>query len=143
MSRKDRSSKKISTAPYNEFGSNPFSSLDGSGLPEALPEPKHEIKVSVKEEESKWGNGERLEIRREKTGRGGKTVTTIRGIPPGLGKEKKGKTFETNEKYPWHRGYLVWAGYGTARGPAGRGVGVDESNGLSSGPCGWMSLSVP
>ena len=91
MSRKDRSSKKISTAPHNEFGSNPFSSLDGSGLPDALPDPKHEIKVSVNEEESKWGNGERLEIRREKTGRGGKTVTTIRGIPPGLGKEKKEK----------------------------------------------------
>jgi translation initiation factor 1 len=91
MSRKDRSSKKISTAPINEFGSNPFASLDGSGLPEALPKPKHEIKVSVKEEESKLGNGERLEIRREKTGRGGKTVTTIRGIPPGLGKDKKEK----------------------------------------------------
>ena len=89
MSRKDRSSQKISTAPIHEFGSNPFASLDGSGLPEALPEPKHEIKVSVKEEESKLGNGERLEIRREKTGRGGKTVTTVRGIPPGLGKEKK------------------------------------------------------
>jgi translation initiation factor 1 len=91
MSRKDRSSKKISTAPIHEFGSNPFASLDGSGLPEALPEPKHEIKVSVKVEESKLGNGERLEIRREKTGRGGKTVTTVRGIPPGLGKEKKEK----------------------------------------------------
>ena len=91
MSRKERSSKKISMSPINEFGSNPFTSLDGSGLPEALPEPKHEIKVSVKEEESKLGNGERLEIRREKTGRGGKTVTTIRGIPPGLGKEKKEK----------------------------------------------------
>jgi translation initiation factor 1 len=91
MSRKDRASKKISTDPINEFGSNPFASLDGRGLPEALPEPKHEIKVSVKEEKSKLGNGERLEIRREKTGRGGKTVTTIRGIPPGLGKEKKEK----------------------------------------------------
>jgi translation initiation factor 1 len=91
MSRKDRSSKKISTAPINEFGSNPFASLDGSGLPEALPEPKHEIKVSVKEKESKLGNGERLEIRREKTGRGGKTVTTIRGIPSELGKDNKEK----------------------------------------------------
>ena len=91
MTRKDRSSRKVSTVPFNEFGSNPFASLDGSGLPEALPEPKHEIKVSVKEEESKLGNGERLEIRREKTGRGGKTVTTIRGIPAGLGKEKKEK----------------------------------------------------
>jgi translation initiation factor 1 len=91
MSRKERSSKKISMSPINEFGSNPFAYLDGSGLPEALPEHKYEIKVSVKEEESKLGNGERLEIRREKTGRGGKTVTTIRGIPPGLGKEKKEK----------------------------------------------------
>ena len=91
MSKKDRSSQKISISPINEFGSNPFASLDGSGLPEALPEPKHEIKVSVKEEESKMGNGERLEIRREKAGRGGKTVTTIRGIPPGLAKEKKEK----------------------------------------------------
>jgi len=91
MSRKERSSKKISTAPHNEFGSNPFASLDGQGLPEALPEPEREIKVSVKEEESNLGKGVRLEIRREKSGRGGKTVTTVRGIPPGLGKEKKDK----------------------------------------------------
>jgi translation initiation factor 1 len=91
MSRKDKLAKKVSTVTVKEFGSNPFGSLDGSGLPEALPEPKHDIKVSVKVEESQWGKGERLEIRREKTGRGGKTVTTIRGIPPGLGKEKKEK----------------------------------------------------
>ena len=91
MSRKERSSKKIATAPHNEFGSNPFASLDGQGLPEALPEPEREIKVSVKEEESNLGKGVRLEIRREKSGRGGKTVTTVRGIPPGLGKEKKDK----------------------------------------------------
>ena len=72
MSRKDRSANKVSTSPIVEFGSNPFSSLDGSGLPEALPEPAHEIKVSVKEDESNLGRGERLEIRREKSGRGGK-----------------------------------------------------------------------
>jgi translation initiation factor 1 len=89
MNRKRGSSKKILTTPMNQFGSNPFASLDGSGLPEALPELKQVIKVSVQEEESKLGNGERLEIRREKTGRGGKTVTTIRGIPPSLGKQKK------------------------------------------------------
>ena len=89
MNRKRGSSKKILITPMNQFGSNPFASLDGSGLPEALPELKQEIKVSVQQEESKLGNGERLEIRREKTGRGGKTVTTIRGIPPGLGKQKK------------------------------------------------------
>ena len=45
----------------------------------------------MKQEESNLGKGVRLEIRREKSGRGGKTVTTVRGIPPGLGKEKKDK----------------------------------------------------
>jgi len=91
MSRKDKSSSKISTGSLSDFGSNPFASLDGQGLPEALPEPEREIKVSVKQEESNLGKGVRLEIRREKSGRGGKTVTTVRGIPPGLGKDKKEK----------------------------------------------------
>ena len=81
MSRKERSGKKVSTSPIVEFGSNPFASLDGSGLPEALPEQIYQIKVSVKEDESNLGKGERLEIRREKSGRGGKTVTTVCGFP--------------------------------------------------------------
>jgi len=89
MSRKEKASSKISTGSSSDFGSNPFASLDAQGLPEALPEPEKEIKVSVKEEESNLGKGVRLEIRREKSGRGGKTVTTVRGIPSALGKEKK------------------------------------------------------
>ena len=89
MSRKDRSAKKISTSPENAFGSNPFAALDGSGLPEALPQSDHEVKIRVKVEESNLGGGVRLEIRREKSGRGGKTVTTVRGIPLSLGKEKR------------------------------------------------------
>ena len=89
MSRRDRGEKKISTDSDLDFGSNPFGSLDGSGLPEALPESNREVKVTVKIEEKSLGNGERLEVRREKSGRGGKTVTTIRGIPSGLGKNKR------------------------------------------------------
>ncbi len=91
MSRKDKASSRISTGSSADFGSNPFASLDAQGLPEALPEPQQEIKVYVKEDESELGKGVRLEIRREKSGRGGKTVTTVRGIPPSLGKEKKDK----------------------------------------------------
>ena len=91
MSRKDKSSSKISTGSLSDFGSNPFASLDVQGLPEALPAPKREMKVFVKQEESNLGKGIRLEIRREKSGRGGKTVTTVRGIPPALGKETKDK----------------------------------------------------
>jgi translation initiation factor 1 len=89
MSRRDRGERKISTDSDLGFGSNPFSSLDSSGLPEALPESTREVKAIVKVEEQSLGNGERLEIRREKSGRGGKTVTTIRGIPAGLGKNKR------------------------------------------------------
>ena len=91
MSRKHKVSTRIPTGASSDFGSNPFASLDGQGLPEALPEPQSEIKVSVKQEESNLGKGVRLEIRREKSGRGGKTVTTVRGIPPTFGKEKKNK----------------------------------------------------
>ena len=91
MSRKDKASSRISTGSSVDFGSNPFASLDSEGLPEALPEPEREIKVSVKQEESNLGKGVRLEIRKEKSGRGGKTVTTVRGIPSALGKDKKEK----------------------------------------------------
>ena len=58
MSRRDRGEKKISTDSDLGFGSNPFSSLDGSGLPEALPESTREVKVTVEIEEPKpgqWG----------------------------------------------------------------------------------------
>jgi len=54
---------------------NPFGSFDASGLPAATPaspQPKPEIK--------KTKPGMRVEIRREKSGKGGKTVTTLRGL---------------------------------------------------------------
>ena len=95
MSRRDRGEKKISIDSDLAFGSNPFSSLDGSGLPEALPKSTREVKVLVKNEDQSLGNGERLEVRREKSGRGGKTVTTIRGIPPGLGKDKRDRLLKS------------------------------------------------
>ena len=61
---------------------NPFAALSGAGLPEAArssvpagpkPPPKENL-----------GKGARIEVRREKAGRGGKTVTTLRGLPPHL-----------------------------------------------------------
>ena len=64
MSRKDKPFSKISTGSSADFGTNPFASLDAQGLPEALPYPDKEIKVSVKEDESNLGNGIRLEIRK-------------------------------------------------------------------------------
>ena len=73
-----------------EFGSSPFSSLDSNGLPEATPK-----SVSTKTEKFKnvvpIGKGERLEIRREKSGRGGKTVTTIKGFPVRINQKERTK----------------------------------------------------
>ena len=91
MSRKDRSTHKISTSSEAEFGSSPFAMLDGSGLPEVSPPPIIDVKASIKKKSSVLGRGERLEIRREKSGRGGKTVTTVRGFPASLNKEKREK----------------------------------------------------
>ena len=89
--------KKISTNNLNQdFSDSPFSSLDTNGLPN-VPSPcskllpaKHKPKAK-----EKLGQGERLEIRREKSGRGGKTVTTIQGFPSYLGENKKTKTLKT------------------------------------------------
>ena len=69
---------KIRTVGGDALAANPFTTLDGSGLskgemkpPVTLPEQK-----SVKEK-SKG----RVEVRREKAGRGGKTVTTLKDFP--------------------------------------------------------------
>ena len=71
---------------------SPFSSLDGSGLPQAQPQNKLLSRPKVKK---RLGQGERLEIRREKGGRGGKTVTTIMGFPTYLGASKKSEMLKT------------------------------------------------
>ncbi|MFL2913459.1 MAG: translation initiation factor [Opitutales bacterium] len=89
--------KKISTDNVNQdFSDSPFSSLDTNGLPnvsgsssKTLPD-KHKPKAR-----ERLGQGERLEIRREKSGRGGKTVTTIQGFPSYLGASKKSMILKT------------------------------------------------
>ena len=65
------------------FGDSPFSDLDSIGLPEAAPGVSEKTgKPRKPKVEERMGSGERLEVRREKSGRGGKTVTTIAGFPP-------------------------------------------------------------
>ena len=86
--------KKISIeSPDTGLTESPFSFLDSTGLPSAPP-PKPSTSKAVKVNE-RLGQGERLEIRREKSGRGGKTVTTIQGFPSYLRKTKKSKTLKT------------------------------------------------
>ncbi|MDQ8195354.1 translation initiation factor [Coraliomargarita sp. SDUM461004] len=73
-----RRNDKISTDGGDAFGANPFGGLDAAGLPagEVLPRSASAKKKSVKSR-SKG----RVEIRREKAGRGGKTVTTLKEFP--------------------------------------------------------------
>ena len=73
---------RLPTESNVEFGSNPFGELDSSGL-DSIPSElkgagKPKVEVSLSE---RLGRGERLEVRREKSGRGGKTVTTVKGFP--------------------------------------------------------------
>lgn len=74
-----RSSKKIATDGRGDLGNNPFGGLDASQLP-AGPPPAKPVAAPAKSVKSKG----RVEVRREKAGRGGKTVTTLREFPTHL-----------------------------------------------------------
>ena len=86
MSKKKQ---RLPTESVDEFGSNPFAELNSSGLSslssESIEGKKAKLTVSKTE---KLGRGERLEVRREKSGRGGKTVTTVRGFPSRISQEE-------------------------------------------------------
>ena len=89
--------KKISTDNVNQdFSDSPFASLDTNGLPNVPSSISKTLPDIVKPKaRERLGQGERLEIRREKSGRGGKTVTTIKGFPSYLGASKKSMTLKT------------------------------------------------
>ena len=79
MSRKK---ERLPTVSVEEFGSNPFDGLVSEGLNSQPTNPSSVASSKIKVSSSdKLGKGERLEVRREKSGRGGKTVTTIKGFP--------------------------------------------------------------
>ena len=68
-------SKRIDTGGGESLGSNPFEGLSGAGLPQAAPQPSAQSSTGKKNKPApKKG---RVELRREKGGRGGKTVTTL------------------------------------------------------------------
>jgi translation initiation factor 1 len=77
--------KKKDRLPTNSddiFGANPFSSLETEGLASLPVRSENKAQTVVKVPASELlGKGERLEVRREKSGRGGKTVTTVCGFP--------------------------------------------------------------
>lgn len=95
MSRKDAKKVKHSTNADSNFGFSAFASLSSDGLNEcmfedATLEKMPTLRIAL-EKEVKIGCGRRLEIRREKSGRGGKTVTTVKGFPEEFGQDLKNK----------------------------------------------------
>lgn len=74
-----RKKGKISTDGGGSLGANPFAGLDASGLPAGKQAGKRPATPARKQAAQK--NKGRIEVRREKAGRGGKTVTTLREFP--------------------------------------------------------------
>ncbi|MEM1222465.1 MAG: translation initiation factor [Verrucomicrobiota bacterium] len=74
-----RSKEKLSTDGGDGLRSNPFAALSNEGLPEKS------LQVANKQPQkvSQKPKG-RVEVRREKAGRGGKTVTTLSAFPSHL-----------------------------------------------------------
>ena len=70
--------RKIWTASDDALDANPFTALDRSVLPKGEMKPP----VTLPEQKSvKEKSKGRVEVRREKAGRGGKTVTTLKEFP--------------------------------------------------------------
>ena len=69
---------KIRTVGGDALAANPFTTLDGSGLSKG--EMKPPVTLSEQKPVKEKSKG-RVEVRREKAGRGGKTVTTLKGFP--------------------------------------------------------------
>ena len=70
---------KIKTDGGDALGENPFGTLDSAGMPAGkMSEARHSDQPTVKRPQKSKG---RVDIRREKAGRGGKTVTTLGGFP--------------------------------------------------------------
>ncbi len=105
MSRKHR----ISTGGGESLGHNPFAAMDGAAFPRGA-EPSGPAKAETPARKSP-GRGRRAHVRKEKAGRGGKTVTVIGGLESldtgslrdltarlrralGVGGALKGKTIE-------------------------------------------------
>ena len=69
---------KIRTTSDDALDANPFAALDRSGLPEGKMKPPVTLPEHKSVKEKSKG---RVEVRREKAGRGGKTVTTLKDFP--------------------------------------------------------------
>lgn len=90
------SPKRIPTDGGPSFGHNPFAALSSTGLPPAPESPPAEVVPSLAAKPAKKNRG-RVDIIREKAGRGGKTVTVVRGFI-GIGLPEKEQLAKAMQK---------------------------------------------
>jgi translation initiation factor 1 len=88
-------SKRIPTDGGPAFGHNPFGALSAEGLPEgpAAP-PPGAVPASTRGQRKNRG---RVDIIRQKSGRGGKTVTVVTGFV-GIGQDEKARLAHAMQK---------------------------------------------
>ncbi len=87
--------KRIPTDGGQSFGHNPFGSLSSEGLPSGPENPPAEVGQRTPAKPPGKNRG-RVDILRQKAGRGGKTVTVVKGFV-GIGlpeKEQLAKTMQ-------------------------------------------------
>lgn len=86
--------KRVSTDGGDGLGANPFGSLDLGNLPSGPAKP---VSQPVKAKAPERKNRGRLDVKREKSGRGGKTVTVVSGWK-GIAAEEKVVLAKTIQK---------------------------------------------
>jgi len=89
-------SKRIDTGGGTSFGHNPFEALSAQGLPAG---PESSLADAVQPAEGKRSRKDRgrVDIIRQKAGRGGKTVTVIKGFV-GIGLPEKEQLAKAMQK---------------------------------------------
>lgn len=92
-----RENRRIPTDAPQSFGHNPFGSLSSEGLPSA-PEPSSDpgLPPPEKAKPARKSRG-RVDIIRQKAGRGGKTVTVVKGFV-GIGLPEKEQLAKAMQK---------------------------------------------
>ena len=90
-------SKRIPTDGGQSFGHNPFDALSSEGLPPAPESPPTDATHPAVESLKPKKNRGRVDIIRQKAGRGGKTVTVVKGFV-GIGLPEKEQLAKAMQK---------------------------------------------
>ena len=90
-------SKRIPTDGGQKFGHNPFDGLSSEGLPPGNPNPSAGSVPTVEAKPARKNRG-RVDIVRQTAGRGGKTVTVVKGFV-GIGLPEKERLAKAMQKF--------------------------------------------